>query len=104
MNTRYLPVLAVLVLLCVPLVTAQISVQFMGMTPGIAGRTRAQLTYDIVNMDSANNLQVYLRCSPPEGVVVSSSFGNETEGTQHQYVSPASTLKVGQSPETRSEE
>lgn len=91
-------ILAIVSLLVLSAVSAQLSVQLKRTNPGIAGVKNAELIFDVVNTDFTHEIEGFLWCQSPDDAVVSSSYGAGS-GSGAQYVSPKFMMDVGPSQE-----
>ncbi|HII14708.1 MAG TPA: hypothetical protein HA362_00175 [Nanoarchaeota archaeon] len=92
---KKLLVLALVVVLMSSIALADISVQVKRTNPGVAGKTAAQLIFDVVNTDVTHKLEGFLYCMSPDDVVISSSEG--AGAGKAQYVSPKFIMDKGPS-------
>ncbi|MFH0798149.1 MAG: hypothetical protein V1906_01930 [Candidatus Woesearchaeota archaeon] len=92
---KRLLILALVVVLMSSIALADISVQVKRTNPGVAGKTAAQLIFDVVNTDITHKLEGFLYCMSPDDVQISSSEG--AGAGKAQYVSPKFTMDKGPS-------
>ena len=92
---KKLIVLALVVVLMSSIALADVSVQVKRTNPGVAGKTAAQLIFDVVNTDITHKLEGFLWCNSPDDVVISSSEG--AGAGKAQYVSPKFIMDKGPS-------
>ena len=90
-------ILGLLLLLSISVVYAgDISVQLKRTNPGIAQYQPAELIYDVVNMDTENQIEGFILCRSPDDIKISSINGFAS-GSGAQYISPKFTMDVGPS-------
>ena len=92
---KKLLVLALVVVLMSSIALADVSVAVKRTNPGVAGKTAAQLIFDVVNTDMDLKLEGFLWCNSPDDVVISSSEG--AGAGKAQYVSPKFIMDKGPS-------
>ncbi len=92
---KKLLVLALVVVLMSSIALADVSVAVKRTNPGVAGKTAAQLIFDVVNTDVTLKLEGFLWCNSPDDVTISSSEG--AGAGKAQYVSPKFIMDKGPS-------
>ncbi|MDD4878661.1 MAG: hypothetical protein PHO02_06550 [Candidatus Nanoarchaeia archaeon] len=92
---KKLLVLALMVVLVSSIALADVSVAVKRTNPGVAGKTAAQLIFDVVNTDVTLKLEGFLWCNSPDDVQISSSEG--AGAGKAQYVSPKFIMDKGPS-------
>ncbi len=92
---KKLLVLAIVVVLMSSIALADVSVAVKRTNPGVAGKTAAQLIFDVVNTDVTLKLEGFLWCNSPDDVQISSSEG--AGAGKAQYVSPKFIMDKGPS-------
>ncbi|MDI6737123.1 MAG: hypothetical protein QME12_01240 [Nanoarchaeota archaeon] len=92
---KKLLVLALMVVLMSGIALADVSVAVKRTNPGVAGKTAAQLIFDVVNTDVTLKLEGFLWCNSPDDVQIGSSEG--AGAGKAQYVSPKFIMDKGPS-------